>query len=72
MKTGLFKDFYRGDGVYVAGSRWLIAFRWRWRFAFVCPPAKPGYSRLYLGPFEFEYRKPATRKIKEEANASES
>jgi hypothetical protein len=57
MKSGFFNDYWRGDGFHVSSRRWTLAIRWRWRFAFVRPPAKPGYSRLYVGPFEIEHRK---------------
>lgn len=56
MKAGRFSDFWRGNGVFVSGSCWLIAIRWRWRLAFVCPPGKPGYKRWYIGPVEIETR----------------
>lgn len=56
MKVGRFCDEWRGDGVQVIAGRWTIALRLRWRFAFVRPPSKPGYKRLYVGPLEVESR----------------
>jgi hypothetical protein len=44
----------------IAVGNWLLAIRWRWRFAFVRPPGKPGYTRLYVGPVEIEHRSPRT------------
>lgn len=40
-----------------AGGWWhlLLAVHRRWRVDFVTPPAKPGYRRLYVGPFEIEW-----------------
>lgn len=46
-------------------GRWFVSFRLnggflrlalhlRWRLARVNPPAKPGYTRWYFGPFEVE------------------
>ena len=57
MRAGFFQDYLRGNGVHVSGRRWTVSLRWRWRIAFVRPPAKPGYSRLYVGPLEIERRK---------------
>lgn len=56
IRLGTFADPYRGDGWFIARGSWLLAIRWRWRFAFVRPPGKPGYARLYVGPFEIERR----------------
>ena len=50
-----FEDRYRGNGWHISGRRWTIAFRWRWRAAFIRPPGKPGYTRIYIGPVEFEW-----------------
>jgi hypothetical protein len=33
----------------------LFALHRRWRLAKVCPPAKPGYTRWYIGPVEVEH-----------------
>lgn len=58
MRCGRFGDPYRGDGWFVSfrtrSGFLLVAVRWRWRFAWVVPPAKPWVRRLYVGPFEFE------------------
>lgn len=56
IRSGTFSDQYRGDGWFIAHGNWLLAIRWRWRFAFVRPAGKPGYTRLYVGPFEIERR----------------
>lgn len=42
-------------------SHILIALHRRWRLAFVKPPGKPGYRRLYVGPLEIEWFGGATR-----------
>ena len=59
LKHGKFEDMWRGDGAFVSlcSKSWhfLIAVRWRWHFYSVCPNAKPGYRRTYLGPFEVEW-----------------
>jgi len=69
MKLSSFIDEYRGNGFLLSGRNWSIALRWRWHFYFVRPPAKPGYSRLYIGPFEFERRKLTNTGIKEGGEA---
>ncbi|CAB3654251.1 hypothetical protein LMG26685_02915 [Achromobacter mucicolens] len=56
MRFGTFVDERRGDGVFVAFGRVLLALRWRWHFYAVRPPGKPGYFRLYVGPLEIETR----------------
>lgn len=56
MKYGFFYDDWRGNGVHLSGARWTVALRWRWHVAFVSPPGKPGYTRLYVGPLEIELR----------------
>jgi hypothetical protein len=56
MKYGMFADPYRGDGVHFSFGRWTLAARTRWHFYFTKVPAKPGYARIYVGPFEIEYR----------------
>lgn len=33
----------------------LGALHRRWRLAFVRPPGKPGYRRIYVGPVEIEW-----------------
>ena len=55
-RSGKFADPYRGDGWFIARGNWLLAIRFRWRFAFVRPPGTPGYARLYVGPIEIERR----------------
>jgi hypothetical protein len=60
IRHGRFADQWRGDGWMIAVGNWLLAIRWRWRFAFVRPPGKPGYTRLYVGPVEIEHRSPRT------------
>lgn len=59
MRAGRFQDFWRGDGWFVSfdvrGGWVLLAFRPKcWRLRVVHPPAKPGVTRLYIGPFEVE------------------
>ena len=60
-KASSFNDPYHGDGWFV--SFWfrsgylLIAFRWRWRFAFVGSPPLLNKWRLYVGPVELEHTK---------------
>jgi hypothetical protein len=56
MRERKFRDFYHGDGWFVSGRHWLLAVRWRWHFYFIRPPGKPGYKRIYFGPFELEIR----------------
>ena len=57
MRAERFIDDWRGNGWYVAGRKWLIAFRpLNWHLGIVRPPGKPGYLRGYVGPFEFEWR----------------
>lgn len=56
IRLGTFADPYRGDGWFISSGNWLLAIRWRWRFAFVRPHGKPGYARLYVGPVEIEHR----------------
>lgn len=56
MRMGFFYDEWRGNGIYLSGKVWTVALRWSWRIAFVRVPAKPGYSRLYVGPLEIEHR----------------
>ena len=56
VKKGKFFDYYRGDGYYIAFKNLTFAVRFKWYFDFVRPPVKPGYWRLYIGPFEIEYR----------------
>lgn len=59
LKYGSFDDYWNGDGVYVSllwkRGHFLIGVR---KCLFVLralkPPGKPGYARLYIGPFEFE------------------
>ena len=58
MKLGKFADYYRGNGLHISGRNWTVALRNRWHIGFIKPPGKPGYSRLYIGPIELEYRKP--------------
>lgn len=43
------------------GGYWhiLLAVHRRWRLAFVRPPMKPEYRRLYIGPLEIEWSQPA-------------
>lgn len=58
-RYGWFADSYRGDGWYVswimARGFFLIAIRPRnWHLYLANPPGKPGVSRLYIGPIEFE------------------
>ena len=57
MKT--FTDPYRGDGWFAAKrtkfGTFLFAVRRSWNFYAAKPPGKPGYWRVYIGPFEFEY-----------------
>jgi len=64
VKKGRFDDTWHGDGWHVSTHRWTIAIRWRWHLYFVRPYARPGTSRLYLGPFEFERRAPVFRTAK--------
>lgn len=61
MKVGVFRDEWRGNGVFASAGQWLVALRWRWHFQFVRPPARPGYTRLYIGPLEVEHRKAGNR-----------
>jgi hypothetical protein len=61
MKVGVFRDEWRGNGVFASAGQWLVALRWRWHFHFVRPPARPGYTRLYIGPLEVEHRKAGNR-----------
>jgi hypothetical protein len=56
MKCGMFADPHRGDGIHFSFGRWTLAARIRWHFYFTKVPAKPGYARLYIGPFEIEHR----------------
>ena len=56
IRTGLFFDDRRGNGWHISAGSWTFAVRRRWRIYFVRPPGKPGYSRLYVGPFEIEHR----------------
>jgi hypothetical protein len=64
IKANTFHDFWRGNGVFAAlilkKSSYLIAVRpnpKHWRLDCVEPPAKPGVTRWYFGPFEFERAK---------------
>jgi hypothetical protein len=56
IRKGYFDDFWRGNGFFYSLNNWTFAVRWKWRLYFVNPPSKPGYSRLYIGPFEIEHR----------------
>lgn len=62
-KVGTYFDPYRGNGAFVSFrsplilARLTICVRWRWHFYFIRPASKPHYSRLYIGPFEFEWSK---------------
>ena len=56
MEIKRFSDPYRGDGWYISGNKWTVAFRWRWHLYFIKPDGKPSYRRFYVGPFEFEWR----------------
>lgn len=54
-----FTDFWRGDGKFKA---WrfnkltvLFAIRDRWHWYAIRPPAKPGYLRIYFGPYELQF-----------------
>lgn len=55
-----------GEGWFIAYLRGyqhvLFAIRpTAWRLQFVRPPGKPGYSRLYFGPFEIEWHIKSTK-----------
>ncbi len=58
-RHGLFHDFWRGNGAFVSfrlsRGYLLFAVRWRWRLAVKRPEAKPGVTRVYIGPFEIEW-----------------
>lgn len=56
MKLGMFADPHRGDGIHLSFGKWTFAACFRWHFYFTKVPAKPGYARLYFGPFEIERR----------------
>ncbi len=56
MKFGWFADPHRGDGIHFSQGKWTFAVRFRWHLYFTKVSAKPGYSRLYFGPFEIERR----------------
>lgn len=56
IKFGQFKDDWRGDGVHFSFGKWTLAARLRCHFYMIRPPAKPGYLRIYFGPFEIEHR----------------
>lgn len=56
MRISFFQDTWRGNGVQLSALNYTIALRYRWRFALVRPPGKPGYTRLYVGPIEIERR----------------
>lgn len=56
MKAGKFTDSWRGNGWHISSYNWTVAFRWRWHFYFVKLPNRQNVRRVYLGPFEIEYR----------------
>lgn len=55
MKTG---KWYITTG-FIKSGRWywhlLGAVHRRWRLSLVRPGWRPGYKRIYLGPFEIEF-----------------
>ncbi len=59
---GRMYDIWHGDGWYWSVTAWprhlLLGFRphpKNWRIYFIKPPARPGYKRIYAGPFEIEW-----------------
>lgn len=53
MKTG---RYFISTGFRDAKSgHCLVALHKQWRLSFVRPHGKPGYRRLYIGPFEIEW-----------------
>jgi hypothetical protein len=58
MKHGMFHDYYRGNGFHISIGQWTLALRFCWNFYWTKVQGKPGYKRLYFGPFEIEHRGP--------------
>lgn len=59
IRSGTMYDPWNGDGWFIALSttngHFTFAVRYRWHLRYVKPPGKPGYRRVYIGPFEFEW-----------------
>ena len=59
VRYGAMQDHWNGDGWFIAWAsssmHFTFGIRVRWHFRFTKPPGKPNYTRLYLGPLEFEW-----------------